>query len=435
MMKIELDIQQNLVDLAEIFKQNGYSLYIVGGFVRNALMGFCETDIDICSSATPQQVQDILKGTEYHCVLVNPELGTLLIYNKDKEVEYEHTTFRAEKYAAGGVHSPSEVEFVSDMALDASRRDFSANALYYDICSQKIYDFYDGIESIRHRLLKTVETPERVFTRDGLRILRMARIASELNFEIEKETFLVAKKLVAQLADISQERFNKELVSMIFADNKYQSIINYGIQTKGLQILGGLGAWRYVLTAFYDTLDSDTQQKFDDILWDLLSIAPPALRISAMCIDMLSFLGVEATEQNIQLILGTKGVMLNKKEVSRQVKIIQAYFAIKNGALTTEKMTRLFLQANYDCLKEIFGLCKLAGIGQNVMKVSTLMQMDNVPFSLKQLAINGNDIREVYPDILPREYSKILNNLLQICAVMPELNEKEKLLQKIPQIS
>lgn len=427
----DLVVDKNLINLAQIFSKNGHTLYIVGGFVRNALMGFCETDIDICSSATLEQVESMLRGTEYRCVLVNPALGTLHIFDSQKTVEYEHTTFRAEVYNAGGEHSPSEVRFVDDIRLDASRRDFSANALYYDILTHEIRDFYDGIECIKHHVLKTVETPERVFSRDGLRILRMARIASELDFEIDRDTLVVASQMVSQLGFISQERFNKEIVSMIFADNKYQSIVNFGMQSRGVRILGEIDAWRYVLTDFWQSLDTTRQQKMNAIEWELLSIAPPALRIACFVIDMLNSIDLEPTEECVTQILGVKGVILNKKEVARQYEIIKAYFAVKGGTLGTDKLVRLFLQANSEYNRELFGLLKLSGLGQNIIKTYSLMLEDKVPFSLKELAVNGNDLRENFADIPPRYYSQILAFLLNLCAVMPEMNDKEKLLDSV----
>ena len=432
-MKKELIVEESLVELAQIFDKNGYKLYIVGGFVRNALMGFCETDTDICSGAKVEDVERILSGTRFSCVLINPKLGTLHIYDENKTVEYEHTTFRAEKYQSGGVHSPDTVEFVDDIRLDASRRDFSINAMYYDICGQEILDFYDGIECVKNRVVKTVETPEVVFSRDGLRILRMARIASELDFAIDPNTFDTAKKLVSQLDAISQERFNKEIVSMIFADNKYQAIANFGMQSRGVEILGQLGAWQYVLTAFYDTLDEVQKAKINNIQWNLLSISPPALRIPCFIIDMFEGIDSDPSVKQINLVLGTKGIMLNKKEAARQAQIAEAFFAVSCGKLTSQKQIRLFLQKNSGVISELFGLFKLARIGDNVVYVYDLMKQDNTPLSIRDLAVDGNDILEEFPEISPCSIGQILSDLLTMCATMPEMNRREVLLDTIAQ--
>jgi len=431
-MRKVLNVDDNLMELAELFKEKGHKLYIVGGFVRNALMGFCETDIDICSSARVEDVEKILAGTRFSCVLINPALGTLHIFDQGKTVEYEHTTFRAERYLSGGVHSPSEVVFVDDIRADASRRDFSINALYYDILGQEILDFYDGIECIVERVVRTVETPDVVFSRDGLRILRLIRLASELNFAIDRATFDIAKKMVSQLGAISQERFNREIVAMIFADNKYQAVFNPGAQIRGVQLLGELGAWKYVLTAFYDTLNEEQQSKINCVEWAGLRISPPALRISAFLVDLFSALGITPTFELIDKVLGTKGIMLNKREIVRQSLILEAFFVIKSGALVSQKQIRLFLQKYYLIINELSSLCKLARIGGNLDSTYQLMITDHTPFCLRDLAINGDDISAEFPDISKIKYGEILNSLLSLCAVMPELNRRDTLLDTIP---
>ena len=432
-MQLKIQLDEDLLALAKIFKSKGYDLYIVGGFVRNALLGFCETDIDICSNAKPNEVFEILKGTNFVGKLINKDLGTIHINKFDKALEYEHTTFRAEVYDKGGNHSPKAVKFVDDIRQDASRRDFSANALYLNILSGQVLDFYNGIEDVKNHILKTVETPQIVFSRDGLRILRLVRIAGELNFEIDKETFSTAQNLVSQLDDISQERFNKEIISILFADYKYKFIQNPDAPVKCLKLLSILGAWEYVLTKFYNSLN-DSQRNFNNIEWKLFQKAPPALRITSFVIDMLDGLGVEAIAQNVIDILGINGIMLNKKEVTRQLSIILNFMQIRLNKVNSEKKCRLFIQSNYSYLNELLGLCKIAGIGENLFKVVEIMKIDKTPFSLKELDINGNDLIEYYPELPKELYSKVLNGLLNMCAIMPELNKKEALLFTVPDI-
>ncbi len=434
-MKKDLMVDDNLTELAQIFDKNGFKLYIVGGFVRNALMGFCETDIDICSSAKVEDVERILNSTRFSCVLINSKLGTLHIFDNAKSVEYEHTTFRAEKYSAGGVHSPDDVTFVDDIRADASRRDFSVNALYYDILGREILDFYDGVDCIKKRVIKTVETPEIVFSRDGLRILRMARISSELNFAIDDKTFKTAKLLVGQLGDISQERFNREIVSMLFADNKYQTLNKSGLQCRGLEILGELGAWKFVLTDFFDTLNTTQKAQINRIKWKLLLISPPALRVPAFLCDMFSALEMFPDNESVNLVLGVKGIMLNKKEIVRQSLIAEAFSTVKNGSLTSQDQIRLFLQKFNAVIPELFGLLKIAQIGQNILRIYELMRYDNTPFCIHDLAINGSDILENFPEIPQQKIGTILASLLTLCATMPELNCPESLLNLVKEYS
>ena len=432
---MELELSNDLIKLAKVFQKNGARLYIVGGFVRNAILGFCETDIDICSRFLPDEIESFLDKKKYSVKLVNPKLGTVHIVVKGEDIEYEHTTFRAEMYKQGGAHSPKEVRFVDDMSLDASRRDFSANAIYYDILTGDLVDYYNGVTDVKAHILKTVETPEYVFSRDGLRILRMIRIANELNFEIEPHTFEVAKCMSSQLADISQERFNKEIVAILFADYKYDAIDNPKSYINGLRQIGELRAWEYVLPQLNDFVGKQRMQVLYKNDWlNIILKAQPALRISALVLDMCKGLGIEPTKQVVFAILGINGIMLNKHECGRQFKIVSAFERIQKGEVFSDESGRIFLQQNNSNMRELLALCDIANVGTKLTRTYKLMQVDNVPFNLKQLKINGKDIEENFAFIEKVFYSKILNELLNRCAIMPELNKKEILLKGVEQI-
>ncbi len=430
-MKKKLNVDENLVRLAQIFDKNGFTLYVVGGFVRNALMGFCETDVDVCSSAQAADVERMAAQNGYHCEMINPKLGTVHIFDAARTFEYEHTTFRAEIYPEGGAHSPERVEFVDDIEADASRRDFSINAMYYDILGNRILDFYDGVKCVKNHLVKTVETPSIVFSRDGLRILRMVRLACELGYQIEEQTWAVAHDMISQLGAISPQRFNKEIVAMLFADNKYKAIESRGAQCRAVELLSRLGAWEYVLTPFWATLDTAAKARVDNISWSMLALSPPALRVSSFVIDLLDGLGQPLESSSIALVLGEQGVRLNKREVARQTAILQAFATVRQGALLSQKQIRLFLQANFSCKDELFGLLHMAGIGEEVLRVYQLMLLDHTPFCVADLAINGDDILTEFPDISPSRFSQIFADLLTLCATMPECNTRDSLLDAI----
>ncbi len=432
---MELKVDENLIKIAKIFAKHDARLYIVGGFVRNAILGFCETDIDICSRLLPEEIEKILDKRKFTVKLINPKLGTVHIRAKDDTVEYEHTTFRAEMYKQGGGHSPKEVRFVDDMSQDASRRDFTANAIYYDILSGEIVDYYNGVADVKSKVLRTVETPEFVFSRDGLRILRMVRIANELGFCIDNHTFEVARELSHQLNDISQERFNKEIVAILFADYKYDAIDNVNAYLTGLEQVGNLHAWEYVLPKFTEIAGRERVKELYKNEWqNLIKRAHPALRISAFVIDMCRGLKIDATKQVVFAILGTGGMMLNKQECERQYRLIFAFERVRKGEIFSEETGRMFLQENHFILIELLALLELAHIGANLARTYKLMQVDKVPFNIKQLQINGNVIAQNLPEIKKIYYSKILNTLLNRCAIMPELNKQELLINCAKQI-
>ena len=199
-------IPQELVELAQIFKKNKEKLYIVGGFVRNKILNVPDEynlDIDICSSALPEKILKMLEKTDFEASYMNKEIGVLEI---KKNIRFEHATFRKEKYEFSGVHIPNNVEFITDINQDAIRRDFRCNAVYYDILEEEIVDPLNGFGDINNKLIQTTTDPEIVFKDDAERILRMVRFASQLGFEIEKNTYKQAVKNVSKLKFLSKTR-------------------------------------------------------------------------------------------------------------------------------------------------------------------------------------------------------------------------------------
>ena len=209
----KIEVSENLEKLAHKLKSKA-DIFIVGGYVRNSLLGIGDTDIDLCSKLTPDQLKTYLKGTNYVVKDKNKKLGTVTISIGSEE--YEHTTFRSEEYDKTGKHSPVSICFVDDIRQDAKRRDFTVNCIYYSIVRKKIIDIYSGVYDLQKRRIKAIETPEFVFSKDGLRILRMIRIACELNFKIDHETYRVAKQMSYRIKDISGIRKQNQVILRIF---------------------------------------------------------------------------------------------------------------------------------------------------------------------------------------------------------------------------
>ena len=426
---MKIEISQSLKDLNKIFLQNGSPLYIVGGYIRNACLGFCETDIDVCSSLKAEQILEMLKNTPYKAKIVNSNLGTVLIESSISDEQYEHTTWRFESYGVGGNHSPEKVEFVSDIKLDASRRDFTCNAIYYNLETEQVVDFYNGIEDVYAHILRTVETPEYVFSRDGLRILRLVRMACELDFEIDENCFSVAKLMVNKLDDISQERFNKEIISILFSDYKYDSIKNPHSPIRGLKLLSQLKAWGYVLPALSSEVGIEKINNLLEGDWcRMIAKMPPIHRVTAFVYDILFALNLPFTFKNVNLVLGQGGVMLSKNEVLIQSEIIEAYTKALAGFKTEDEL-RLFIQQNNKIILRLIDLGKNLNQFDNILLEYNHMKIDKVPLSLKDLDINGNDIAKFFPNVKKQQYGKILDNLLKKCCLIPELNQKKKLIE------
>lgn len=425
-MSVKIEVSKNLKELAKLFRDNGQSLYLVGGFVRNALLGFCETDTDLCGTATTEEVFSIVPKNLYSIELINKKLGTLHLTSKINGEVFEYTTFRAENYAKGGVHSPHSVQFVRDIRLDAKRRDFSANAIYYDILNNEVLDFYDGVGDVKKKVLRTVETPEFVFENDGLRMLRLVRIACELNFRIERKSLQVAKQMISNLKSISHERFGKEIGGVLFADYKYRSVDSKDAHIKGIDYLTKLNVWPYVFENLYkvNKLEKDVVKKsFANLL--VQSVA--SNRYECFVIDFLTALKLEISPKNINLLLGVDGLNLNKKQVKKIVDVVLAFLDVKGGFANTDQK-RLFIQHHINIIDDVVLLCKCENKGEDLSVLKNLMIVEQVPMTIKDLKINGEDLKQNFKELKKIKYGEILNHLLTLCCIAPELNNKKTLL-------
>lgn len=206
----KITVPQEVVELAKVFKTEGATLYIVGGFVRDSLMGKKPYDIDICCNLPTQKVKEILKPTPFKYKTKNSSFGTATI--SVNEFNFEYTCFRTEIYENNGSHTPKNITFVSDIKTDASRRDFYVNALYYDILNQKVVDpLGKGLDNLKNNILQVINHEVCAFCEDATRILRLVKFSALLNFDIEPNTLSLAKKYSYLLENITPARYKKEL--------------------------------------------------------------------------------------------------------------------------------------------------------------------------------------------------------------------------------
>lgn len=200
---MEIIIPQNILSVLNTLKQNGFDAFLVGGCVRDMLLGLTPTDFDITTSATPSQIKNFFERT----VDTGIKHGTVTVIVDKTPVEV--TTFRTEG-DYNDSRRPDNVCFVTDINQDLSRRDFTVNAIAYNP-EMSFVDPFGGIEDIDSKVLKAVGNPKKRFTEDALRIMRLFRFASTLGFSIDKATEIAALECSDALKNISAERINSEL--------------------------------------------------------------------------------------------------------------------------------------------------------------------------------------------------------------------------------
>ena len=204
-MKIKMPAQAAKV--IQTLEQHGFEAYIVGGCVRDSILGRTPGDWDITTSASPQEVKEIFD----HTVDTGIEHGTVTVLMNHEP--YEVTTYRVDgKYEDH--RRPNEVHFTKSLREDLLRRDFTINAMAYND-SEGIIDMYDGMTDLKNQTIRCVGEAKKRFDEDALRILRALRFQAQLGFQIEEKTEEAIKNQAKFLKDISAERIQVELEKLI----------------------------------------------------------------------------------------------------------------------------------------------------------------------------------------------------------------------------
>lgn len=246
----EIAQSEPVKQLSEAFAQAGYEFALVGGPVRDALLGREVNDLDFTTSATPDQIERIVKPIAEAVWDVGREFGTIAARIAGKHVEI--TTYRADAYDAES--RKPEVAFGTSLMDDLLRRDFTVNALALRLPELTLEDVGSGVEDLLARRIRTPATPERSFGDDPLRMLRAARFAAQLDFEVDVETATAMHDMAARLEIISAERIRDELVKTLCSEHP----------SKGIRLLVDCGLADYFLpelAALRDTQDEHGRHK------------------------------------------------------------------------------------------------------------------------------------------------------------------------------
>ncbi|HCX2776867.1 TPA: CCA tRNA nucleotidyltransferase [Staphylococcus aureus] len=309
--------------ILEQIQDNGFEAYYVGGSVRDYVMGRNIHDIDITTSATPDEIESIFS----HTIPVGKEHGTINVVFNDEN--YEVTTFRAEEDYVDH-RRPSGVTFVRDLYEDLQRRDFTMNAIAMDT-AYKLYDYFDGQQDINNRIIRTVGIAEERFQEDALRMIRCLRFQSQLSFDIAMETFEAMRTQMADIKFLSIERIMIELTKLMRGINVEESFNH----------LKSLKAFNYM--PYFEQLDMNQ-----------INVTEP--------IDLELLIAIVSVKFDINYSL--KPLKLS----NRQVKDINQYIQIMNAlpSIITKEQLKMFVY-DYDT-----NLIKNVMVAADVLKANDI---------------------------------------------------------------
>ena len=216
-----MQIIQEVESVITTLKSAGFEAYLVGGCVRDYLLGKTPTDWDVATSATPEEMKNVFTG--FNVIETGIKHGTLTVMMDKFPVEI--TTFRIDGEYEDGRH-PESVSFVRNLKLDMARRDFTINALACDT-DGTIIDYFGGADDLEHKIIRSVGNPDERLNEDALRILRALRFSAVLGFEIEESLRDSLHRNLELLKKISCERIAAELMKMLVGQNIEEVLLEY----------------------------------------------------------------------------------------------------------------------------------------------------------------------------------------------------------------
>ena len=451
--------------LSEIFAASGHTLYLVGGYVRNLTLGLPGGDFDVCSAAEPHEAAAFLRRAGANVIEKAVELGTIEVHltlNGKKNV-FEHTTFRRDYYPSGGEHRPKSVVFTGNIAEDARRRDFTVNALYLDMAQRRILDPTGrGLNDIRGRIIRAADDPDITIRDDGLRIMRMVRFAAELGFSVNPELRACAAKYAHLLADISAERKRDELKKILMSDTKYPAAAqNEPPHGTGLETMRDTGVLAYVLPRLCEgdgVRQSDIYHAYDVLGHEIAACtaAPPVwpLRLAALLHDIGKPAALKQSgnmyghEKMGTALADAEMAALKVDKKTRMVAgiLIENHMFDLEGRAKPKTIRRRAVKLGRNVFEMLIALRRADFIGSgrecgairsadNWQAEFDRMMNEGVPWTIADLTISGDDIKNVLAIEASQAVGRLLCMLHDECVMHPNRNKRDILMRRIRELS
>ncbi|MGL5327935.1 MAG: CCA tRNA nucleotidyltransferase [Peptostreptococcaceae bacterium] len=410
---MEIYLPQSVKFIIDKIYEEGYEAFIVGGCVRDSIIGITPNDYDITTNAKPKEVVNIFKN--FKIIDNGIKHGTVGVII-EKEV-YEITTYRIEGEYENN-RRPKDVEFTKNIVEDLKRRDFTINAIAYND-RLGIVDKFNGIKDIKNKLVKTVGNPDERFNEDGLRLVRAIRFSSKLNFKIEDLTLKSIYKNVDIVKNISKERITQEFTKMILSDNPQDIVMLYKTG-----IFRSIGIYSYMKKEKYD--------EFEKKLEVLKACENDLLQRMAMLEYIIRINKIPSRSILKELMYSNK----IKKECSEIVECM----IIENKEMNSVDIKLLLNKIGYEVLMNSLELKKLYYTEQNLQynenkkdiliidkTIKNILDIEENKecYNIKNLNISGSEIQKMgyKGKVIGEKLNLLLNKVIE----NPSFNENEKL--------
>lgn len=390
--------------------ENNYEAYIVGGCVRDAILGFEPNDYDITTSASPNTIQEIFK--DFKCIETGIEHGTVSVVIEDEI--FEITTYRIEGEYKDH-RRPDKVDFTDRLEEDLKRRDFTINAMAYNE-KKGLIDLFGGKEDLNNKIIKTVGNPYDRFNEDGLRMIRAIRFSSKLNFTIEKETLKAIYDKSFIINNISLERITDEFTKIILSDKPEN--IKYLFETKLLKYL--------------NISNEDDIGKLKQFYNEIVILK----KINKNLEKRLALLDYIIEKNNINCKSFCNELIYSKKVIKNHNIILTLLKNIEIDHLNKVEIKKILSEVDRNLLEEYLDISGIIYDKEKkvdeIIDILSEIEENNECYIIKNLKVNGRDIMSLgYKN---KEVGEVLNYLLEIVIEDYTLNKKDVLIKKIKEI-
>ncbi len=440
--------------LIKTFQNANFEIYVVGGSARGWLIQYPIADWDFATNAVPEQIQSLFPKNSFY----NNKFGTVsIVMGKNKNDIFEVTTYRSEKKYSD-FRRPDKISWGKTIKEDLSRRDFTINAiaLEFKIINNKckminMVDPFDGQKDLKKKIIRAVGNPNKRFKEDALRLIRAIRIATQLAFTIESETFKSIQKNAALIEEIAWERIREEFFKLLAS--------NY--PADGIVLLLNSGLLQFLMPELIEGRGVEQAKHHVDNVWihsiKTLQHCPSKdslVRLAALIHDIgkpaaAKGKGEDRTFYNHEVIGAAiakrigKRLRLSNKQLDKLWRLVRWHQFTPNEKQTDAAIRRFIRRVGKENLQDIIDIRTGDRLGSGVPKTSwrtelfkkRLIEVQKQPFSVKDLKVNGRDVMKVLKIKPGPKVGQILQALFNEVEEDKDKNKKEYLFKRIPEVA
>lgn len=441
---MQFNLPVEVKGILDQFSKANHEIYIVGGAVRDLLMGKIVRDWDFTTNATPEEILKVIPEGFY-----NNKFGTVGVTFEAFEKPFEITTFRTE-HGYSDNRRPDKVSWGKSLEEDLARRDFTINALALD-SNLKVIDFYSGGQDLKNKAIRAVGDPNERFGEDALRMMRAVRIATELGFIIEEDTFEAIKKNTPLIQKIAKERIKDELFKLLASPNAADGIMIlknsnllheiipeltkcFGVEQKSVGRHHIYDVGTHLVMALKNCKSNDVITRFATLIHD---IGKPAT-FKKLPGGTITFYNHEMVSTRIAENLADR-LRFSKKETEKLITLVRWHQFTVDERQTDSAIRRFIKNVGKENINDMLALRIGDRLGGGASETSwrleefkrRIEEVQKQPFSITDLKINGNDVMKELNIKPGRQVGEILEELFNEVVENRLKNEKKVLLSEI----